>query len=333
MKDIFVQWKEETLLAREFQEHDPNNQFLDNFPSEIPESAPTYGAKVRLLGQKWLFHIGNFTSIRLARKNHTAVLDPILDSCKKALPHAYSEDKVFVYPAVRPNAANRVVLDSFTTRSNNKEIKETAKAMGGMFTMVTGKEEPDTLTCTLLNVDRDDLGAIKRSELLFENPESEAFLCQEWSLPTFEGQTKSERADLLLYGEPSLVCESCDASFGFSAVCSFYDLAWADVREAIQDYRDENTDAADEMAQDFKCNLCQGVLCCGGLRHGSAPTPRWERGDNIQEGCARRVYNAKRVLEAKVKRKRVVEKNACEAGLESTRRRERRRRRLAGQET
>lgn len=326
LKDIFVQWKEETLLARDFQEHDPENQFLDNFPAEIPGSTPTHGAKVRLSGQKWLFHIGNFTPIRLARRRGTPVVDPILDSCKKALPHAFSEDKYFVYPVVRPNKANRVVLDSFRTRSNNREIKQVRKTAGGMYTMVTGKEEPDTVVSTLLNVDRDDLGALKRSEILFRHPESEAYLCREWSLPTFEGQTKEERVDLHLYGEPSVECTSCEAVFGFSAVCYAYGRAWSDVKSAVDLYVSGETEEADEMLEGCTCCLCEASLRCAGVRQGAAPLPRWERG-NVHEGCGRRAYRAESVLQAKVKRKRVVEKDACR-GEGARERRERRRRRL-----
>lgn len=321
-------WKEESILACEFQEYDTENQFLDNFPAAVPGSIPTLGPKVRLNGQKWLFHIGNFTAIRLARKNNTPILDPILDACKKGLPHAYSEDKFFVYPVVCPNKDNRIVLDSFRTRSNNYEIKETVKTpTAGMFSMVTGKEEPETTTCTLLNVDRDELAALKRAESLWSSPESHQYLLEKWTLPSFEGQTDAERIDIHLNGEPSLSCTDCEARFGFCSVCEAHDVPWEDVKMSLEEYRDDNSDHLARISEGFKCP-CGGPLQTSAYRHGVGPLSRWERSDNIREGCRNRAYSAQRVLAAKVKRKKVVQRNACTLQSDASQRRERRRRRL-----
>ena len=123
-------------------------------------------------------------------------------------------------------------------------------------------------------------------------------------------------------------CTRCEASFGFSAACYSYGVGWEEVKEAVENYREEETDAADDLVRPFKCTVCQSPLECAGLARGTAPLARWERGDNINPGCARRAYSAAQILRAKVKRKRVVQANACETDQGAGARRERRRRRL-----
>ena len=147
----------------EYDMHDPTARFNDNGPGpaqgrvrgRYPRASRDKGTSGYFICQILkIFEMSR--EVELRRKTR-------LDAVRKALPHKYARKKNFVYPCVRENDQNRVVLNSFQIEPNDCTLEQSTSMEyeTEMADFVTGDASAGAQRIEYLNVDRDDLAASK----------------------------------------------------------------------------------------------------------------------------------------------------------------------------
>lgn len=308
IKDTFAEWLQQPLrdVFTEYDMYDPSGRFGDNRPG--PNQGRTRGmvpTRVKQKGYKWLFHVSNFVNIRDVRKGRAQKVDPVLDAVRSALPHKYARKKNFVYPCTRENAQHRVALDSFQTEPNGEVLEQNTRMefQAEMADFVTGDASSGARQVEYLNVDRDDLAASKRLDIMVGEQEGLDYLLEIAGSPPFPGQTLEQQLEVHLHGDIMLSC-SCGECLGFVQTAHEGGKNWEEVEASLWAAREG--EEPDLLGLTCECGLeleydgVQGEVLFHSRLHA----------DNLREHHMG-VYDAARVCAPKKKRKGPDPTPAC----------------------